>query len=110
VTHPPEKIAKLKQCLLDESVYNMLSIHGNNTVRMVAECLCAVWNPRWQPSHEVVTVQSVGESAKRLRDMELIVIDGEKLGIPVRDPKTRKGRAVRTDYQNACLVWRGKGL
>jgi hypothetical protein len=94
--------------VLDESVYNMLSMHGDTSIAMIAETLRSSWTPVWAPVNEVVTVQTVAGAVDRLIALRRLKLDGDIVRIPVRDPRTRRGPLVRTDYKRACLVWKGR--
>lgn len=99
-----EKAEALKRCVLDQSVYNAVSQAGDQPVGDIVVLLRAQWTPAWAPVDEVVTVESVAESAQRLERRGFVEVDGEQVKILARDPMTRRGRAVGVNYKNGTLV------
>jgi hypothetical protein len=99
-----EKTEALKRCVLDQSVYNTVSQSGDQPVGNIVALLRQHWAPAWAPVDEVVTAESVAESAQRLERRGFVEVDGETVAILVRDPMTRRGRTVGVNYRDGTLV------
>jgi hypothetical protein len=99
-----EKTEALKRCVLDQSVYNTVSQAGDQPVGNIVALLRQHWAPAWAPVDEVVTAESVAESAQRLERRGFVEVDGETVAILVRDPMTRRGRTVGVNYRDGTLV------
>ncbi len=92
--------------MLDLSVYNSVArvMKRDMTINAVANLLRTKWIPGWaQDVEEVVTVESVTESAERLKTQGLIVIHDGMICVQHRDPK-RRGRMVIPNKARDALL------
>lgn len=95
-----------QQTTLDLSVYNAVSMARSDlTVAQAANMLRAGWVPAWAPVEQVVTLESVEAAAGRLAALGLVEVDDNLVRIPVRDPRTGRGRVVRANADRTGLVW-----
>ena len=97
-----------RRAVLDLSVYNAVSLARRDlTIRETVNRLQAGWSPAWAPVREVVTVDTVQESAERLGRLGFTKCEQDTITIPVRDPRTGQGRYVQLDKTRTQLQTRG---
>lgn len=99
---------RLRRCVLAESIYNMLSLHGDASVELLVDRLRVSWSPMWAPAYEVITSDSVAATVAWLIELGLVQRRKDLVAISVRDPQTRRGRDISTDYRTAQLTWKGR--
>ena len=102
-------IEERQRVVLDLSVYNALSnMRKDGAAHEVVQFLSmAGWHPAWAAFEEVVSTDSVFQSAKRLEDRGLLKTEGPLLSIPFRDPNGF-GQPVKINKSRTDLCWRGK--
>lgn len=72
--------------VLDFSVYNLINAAARDvTIRQAVRGLRDFWCPKWAPVEEVVTVETVLESALRMSERGWMTISGETMSLKQRD-------------------------
>jgi len=91
-------VEQRQRAVLDVSVYNVLS-HGraDRSAAEVVAVLQTAWaKPPWAGA-DTIDRRTVMAAAERLQRLRLVVIDGDTIRIPLRDPNGH-GTPVEVDY------------
>lgn len=101
------EMKKRREAVVDLSVYNALNYARMDlTADQIVAGLCMSWEPAWAPVADVITSESVLQSAARLEGRGLVAVDGNRVTIPVRG-HGGLGRPVRMNKRRDALVIQG---
>jgi len=104
----PPAVAVLRpadRAIIALSVYNALSFTGRDmTVNECVGFLATHWSPSLSPNAERMSPTTVASSAEYLRRMGFVTFERDKIGITVRDTRTKRGRPLDVDYEAGEVV------